>query len=142
MKSQIFNQNSKNQIILSNQFYQSKRITKYRSIFDARTNNTIVLLEIERATVYESKEFYDYIMELVNDNKTNIIIDMEKVYFMDSVFFGTLIKLLKTIDKKLGYMKLIVDYKSKPEMLSISNFEGIFEIYPNLFEAVDHNKAS
>lgn len=142
MKSQIFNQNSKKTIILSNQFYQSKRITKYRSIFDSRTNNTIVLLEIERATVYESKEFYDYIMELVNDNKTNIIIDMEKVYFMDSVFFGTLIKLLKTIDKKLGYMKLIVDYKSKPEMLSISNFDGIFEIYPNLFEAVDHNKAS
>lgn len=142
MKNQIFNTNNKKQVFLSNQFYQSKRLKKYRSIFDARTNNTIVLVDIERATVYESNEFYEYVMELVKDGKNKIIIDMEKVYFMDSIFFGTLIKLLKTINKNQGYLKLIVDYHSKPELLSISNFEGIFEIYPNLFQAIDHSKVS
>lgn len=142
MKNEIFNTNNKKHILLSKQFYQSKRIKKYRSIYDVRTNNTIVLLDIQRATVYEAKDFYDYIMELIGDNKVNLILDMDKIYFMDSVFFGTLIKLLKTIDKKNGYLKLIIDYQSKPELLSISNFEGIFEIYPNLFQAVDHNKAS
>jgi anti-anti-sigma factor len=142
MKTKIFNSSNQNGIYLSEQYYQSRRIKKYRSLYDERTNNTIVFLEIDRATVYESKEFYQYIEEIINDNKVNLIIDMENVYFMDSVFFGTLIKLLKEVDKKNGYLKLIVDYKSKPELLSISNFEGIFEIYPNLFEAVQNIQPS
>lgn len=139
MKTKIFNSSSQNGIYLSDQYYQSKRIKKYRSIYDTKINKTIVMVEIDRATVYESKEFYEYIKELLEEGKNNLIIDLDDVYFMDSVFFGTLIKLYKEITNKLGSMKLIVDYNSKPELLSISNFQGIFEIYPNLFEAINYN---
>ena len=142
MDNTIFNKNGQNGIYLSNKYYQSRKINKFRSIYDDSSENTIVMLEIDRATVYEAKDFYDYMNELLADNKNKIIIDMENVYFMDSVFFGTLIKLLKQADNKAGYIKLIVDYNSKPELLSISNFEGIFEIFPNLFEAVNKTKAS
>ncbi len=142
MDNELFNKNSQNGVYFSSKFHQSRKIHKFRSIYDSVNENTIVMMELERATVYESKDFYNYVNELLDDNKTNIIIDMENVYFMDSVFFGTLIKLLKQADKKSGYIKLIVDHKSRPELLSISNFEGIFEIYPNLFEAVNKNKAS
>ena len=61
---------------------------------------------------------------------------------MDSVFFGTLIKFLKQVTKLNGHIKLIIDHKSKPELLAISNFEGIFEIYQNLFDALNTNKPS
>lgn len=142
MESKLFNKSNSNGLQLSSKFNQSRRVSKYKSIHDESSGNTIVMVDLDRATVYDAKEFYDYVNELLDDNKTNIIIDMENVYFMDSVFFGTLIKLLKKADKNLGYIKLIVDYKSKPELLSISNFEGIFEIYPNLFEAVSTKKVS
>jgi len=138
----LFNKKGQNGVYLSSKYYQSLKVNKFRGIYDALSDNTIVMLEIDRATVYEAKEFYDYVNELLDNNKTRIIIDMENVYFLDSVFFGTLIKLLKQADKKMGYIKLIVDYSSKPELLSISNFEAIFEIYPNLFEAVNKSKAS
>ena len=114
----------------------------YRSNSGENGISSSVITEIERATVYEAKEFFEYIDKLLNENKSKIIIDLENIYFMDSVFFGTLIKLLKKADKQKGYIKLIVDYNSKPELLSISNFEGIFEIFPNLFEAVNNNKAN
>lgn len=142
MNRNLFNKKGQNGVYLSSKYYQSLKVNKYRSIYDGLTDNTIVMLEIDRATVYEAKEFYDSVNELIENNKIRIIIDMEKVYFLDSVFFGTLIKLLKQVDKKNGYIKLIVDYNSRPELLSISNFESIFEIYPNLFEAVNESKVS
>jgi anti-anti-sigma factor len=142
MESKLFNEKSKNGIRLSSNYHNSKRINKFRSIYDSLTDNTIVMLDIQRATVYEAEEFYNYVHELLEDNNNRIIIDMDGVYFIDSVFFGTLIKLLKQATKSGGHIKLIVDYNSKPELLSISNFEGIFELYPNLFEALNRAKAS
>ncbi len=142
MDNELFNKNGQNGVYFSSKYYQSRKINKFRSIYDSASENTIVMMDLDRATVYESRDFYNYVNELLENNKTKIIIDMENVYFLDSVFFGTLIKLLKKADKSLGYIKLIVDHKSRPELLSISNFEGIFEIYPNLFEAVNTNKAN
>ena len=142
MKDNLFNKRSQNGIYLSKKFYLSRKICKYKTIYDSSSDNTIVMLEIDRATVYEATEFYESINELLENGKHKLIIDIESVYFMDSVFFGTLIKLLKQADKKMGYIKLIVDHNSRPELLSISNFEGIFDIYPNLFEAINESRAS
>ena len=142
MEKKIFSNNGKNGVYFSNLFFGSQKVYKYKSIYNDNEKYTVVMTEIQRATVYESKDFYEYINSLFQENKTKIIIDLENVYFIDSVFFGTLIKLLKQADKMGGYIKLIVDFNSKPELLSISNFEGIFDIYPNLFEAVNNSKAS
>jgi len=142
MENQIFEKNGKNGVFFSDKFFGSRKIYKFRSIYDSSKDNTIIIADIERATVFEAKEFHEYVNNLLDNNKSRLIIDLEKVYFMDSVFFGTLIKLLKKADKLNGYIKLIVDYKSKPELLSISNFDGIFEIFPNLFEAVNKEKAN
>ncbi len=121
---------------------KTSKFNKFSRIYDAASDNTVVMLNIDRATVYESKDFYEYMTKLINNIETRFILDMESIYFIDSVFFGTLIKLLKQVTKMGGYIKLIVDYNSKPELLSISSFEKIFEVYPNLFEAVYKTKAS
>lgn len=142
MGNNLFNKNGHNGIQLSSKFYQSRRYQKFNSIFDTHTDNTIIMMNIERATVYEAKDFYEFLSELIDSGKNRIIVDLENVYFVDSVFFGTLIKVLKQVTKMGGYVKLIVDYKNKPELLSISSFQKIFETYPNLFEAVSKTKAS
>jgi anti-sigma B factor antagonist len=142
MKENLFKKNSLNGVQLSSNYNESKRTTKFTSLYDTNSENTVVMLNIERATVYEAKEFQDYVNTVIDDGKNRIIIDLENVYFLDSVFFGTLIKLLKKTGKNGGYIKLIVDAHSKPELLSIGNFDGIFEIYSTLFEAVAGLKAS
>jgi anti-anti-sigma factor len=121
---------------------KTSKFQKFNKIYDSSSNNTVVMLNIDRATVYEAKDFFEYMSKLIDTNASRIILDMESIYFIDSVFFGTLIKLLKRVTKMGGYIKLIVDYNSKPELLSISSFERIFEVYPNLFEAVQKTKAS
>ena len=141
MENELFNKMEKKEVKSNADFYLSRKRNRFRNLYDNATDNTIVMLEIERGTVYDAKDFYEYVSNLIENDKTRIIIDLENVYFLDSVCFGSLIKLLKLADKKLGYVKLIVDYNSKPELLSISNFEGIFEIYPNLYSALNTNKA-
>ena len=142
MRENIFNSSCKNGVYLNTRNYESKKTTRLQSIYDAGSDNTVVMVNFDRATVYEAKEFYDYVQELINDGKRKIVVDLDNVYFIDSVFFGTLIKVLKRVNKENGFVKLIVDYNSKPELLSISNFDEIFEIFPNLFEAISNNKAS
>ena len=133
---------NKNNIVLGPKYFESKRINKFKSMYDSKTENTIVMVNLDRATIYEAKDFSEYMEDLIKNNKTKLIIDIENVYFMDSVFFGTLIKFLKQVTKLNGHIKLIIDHKSKPELLSINNFEGIFEIYQNLFDALNKKKTS
>lgn len=142
MKANLFNQMGDKGVYFNTHNFESRKTTKFKSIFDATTDSTVIIVNFDRAAVNESKDFYEYIQELIFDNKTNIILDLENVYFMDSVFFGTMIKLLKRVKKDGGNIKLIVDHVKKPELLSISNFEGIFNTYSNLFDALNTNKAS
>lgn len=142
MEDNLFKKNNRNGVQLSSNYNESKRTTKFTSLYDTNSKNTVVMLNIERATVYEAKEFQEYVNKILADGKNRIIIDLENVYFLDSVFFGTLIRLLKKTGQEGGYIKLIVDAHSKPELLSISNFDGIFEIYSTLFEAISELKAS
>lgn len=142
MKDGLFKKNSQNGVQLSSNYNEPKQTTKFTSLYDTSSQNTVVMLNVERATVYEAKEFLEYVNEIIEDGKNRIIVDLENVSFLDSVFFGTLIKLLKKTGKEGGYVKLIVDAQSKPELLSISNFDGIFQIYSTLFEAVAGLKAS
>ena len=142
MKDDLFKKNSQNGVQLSSNYNESQQTTKFTSLYDTSSQNTVVMLNVERATVYEAKEFLEYVNEIIEDGKSRIIVDLENVSFIDSVFFGTLIKLLKKTGKEDGYVKLIVDAQSKPELLSIGNFDGIFQIYSNLFEAVAGLKAS
>ena len=142
MEKNLLKKDSSKSVQLSSNYRESKRTTKFTSLYDANSGNTVVMLNVERATVYEAKEFQDYIASIISDNKSKIIVDLENVYFIDSVFFGTLIKMLKLTSKEGGYIKLIVDANSRPELLSIGNFDGIFEIHSTLFEAVSGLKAS
>ncbi len=142
MRESLFKKNGQNGVHLSANYNQSKITTKFTSIYDSNSDNTVIMLNVERATVYEAKEFLEYVTEIINDGKNRIIIDLENVYFLDSVFFGALIKLLKHANKEGGYIRLIAERTNKPELLSISNFEGIFELYPNLFSAISEKKAS
>lgn len=140
MREQTINKQNEGQIIFDEKYFTSQKSTKFKFLYDSKSRNTVILVNIERGTSYEAKEFYDYVSNLVKKGQNKLIIDLESVYFLDSVFFGTLIKLLKETTKANGYLSLILNFNNKPEILTINQFEGIFETYPNLFEALSHSK--
>jgi len=140
MNVKIFNEKKNKEVVLCPYFFSSQSIYKFRNIKDYKSQNTIVMVNVERATVYEAKDFAEYMDNLIDEGNVGLIVDMENVYFMDTIFFGTMVRLLKKVNKKNGYIKLIINYNNKPELLAIRTFREIFETYPNLFEAINSKK--
>ena len=77
MENKIFNNNGRNGVYFSNQFFASQKLYKFRSIYNENEGYTLVMTDIQRATVNEAKDFYDYIETLLQEKKSKIIIDME-----------------------------------------------------------------
>ena len=140
MNVKVFNEQKNKEVVLCPYFFSSQKIYKFRNIKDYKSQNIIVMVNTERATVYEAKDFADYMDNLIDEGNIRLIVDMENVYFMDSIFFGTMVRLLKRVNKENGYVKLIINYNNKPEFLAIKTFKDIFETYPNLFEAINSKK--
>ncbi len=56
---------------------KTSKFNKFSRIYDAASDNTVVMLNIDRATVYESKDFYEYMTKLIDNIETRFILDME-----------------------------------------------------------------
>ncbi len=129
-----------NEVVLCPYFFSSQKIYKFRNLKDFKSQNTIVMVNLDRATVFETKDFTEYMDNLIDNGNVRLILDLENVYFMDTIFFGAMIRLLKRVYKENGYIKLIINYDKKPELLAIKTIQEIFETYPNLFEAINSKK--
>ncbi len=58
MRANLFSSNSKNGVYINSRNLESKKVTRLQSIYDSSTDNTVVMVNFNRATVYEAKEFY------------------------------------------------------------------------------------
>lgn len=121
---------------LSDYYNEIKRMKLFNSIHDERSNTTIIMSEVNRATIDIVSEFKEFVIKKIDEKKYNFIIDLDNVYFIDSTFFGALVHILKRVNKENGYLKLVINFENKPQLLNINRLEEIFDIYPNLFEAL------
>jgi len=99
MNVKIFNEKKNKEVVLCPYFFSSQSIYKFRNIKDYKSQNPIDMVNVERATVYEAKDFAEYMDNLIDEGNVGLIVDMENVYFMDTIFFGTMVRLLKKVGK-------------------------------------------
>ena len=85
----------------------------------------------------DTKEFNDLLHKLVDEGKTNIIVDLAEVKFMNSSGLGMLIGGLTTIKKANGNLKLARVTDKIESLLIITKLVTIFEFYPTVEEAVN-----
>ncbi len=77
--------------------------------------------------------FKNYLLQLINDGKQKIIINLSNVEYIDSTFLGTLVYILKKIDHLDGQMKLIIKENTRLfGMFDLTNMVKIFDVYNNL----------
>lgn len=84
----------------------------------------------------EAQEFNDYIHQLVEEGKKNIVIDLSKVKFMNSSGLGMLITAYTTLKNGGGIMKLAGATEKINSLLVITKLITIFENYDSVEEAV------
>ena len=84
----------------------------------------------------DTKEFNELLHKLIDEEKTNIVVDLSDVKFMNSSGLGMLIGGLTTMKKANGSLKLARTTEKIESLLVITKLITIFESYDSVDEAV------
>jgi anti-sigma B factor antagonist len=82
----------------------------------------------------KSTQFRQQINELINEGTNNILIDFNKVTFMDSSGLGALVLILKLIRGSGGKLFLMSLNDQVKMLFDLTNMNNIFEIIENKSE--------
>lgn len=102
-----------------------------------REINEIVLLDIAgEIDLYNAPEIKDIINKLVEEQKYNVIINLEKVTYIDSSGIGALISSLSNLKKYQGGLKIINVFASVRKVFELTKLTSFFEIFDSEDEAL------
>lgn len=106
-----------------------------------RENDGIAILDINgEIDLYNAPEIKEVINGLIQEQKTNVIINLEKVSYIDSSGIGALISSLSNLKKYQGGLKIINVFASVRKVFELTKLTSFFEIYDSEEEAVSKFK--
>lgn len=95
-----------------------------------RSRGDIVLLDIVgEIDLYNAPEIKDIINKLIEVQKYNVIINLEKVSYIDSSGIGALISSLSNLKKYQGGLKIINVFASVRKVFELTKLTSFFEIF-------------
>jgi anti-sigma B factor antagonist len=86
--------------------------------------------------VYTAPRLRDKITELVGEGHYNLVIDMEKVDFLDSTGLGVLVGGLKRARSHDGTLRLVCDQEKILKVFRITGLTKVFPIHATLADAL------
>lgn len=102
-----------------------------------RESGDIVIFDINgEIDLYNAPEIKEKIKDEMNKGKVNIIINLDKVSYIDSSGIGVLISSLSNLKKVGGALKLINVYASVRKVFELTKLTSFFDIYDNESDAI------
>ncbi|URA09502.1 STAS domain-containing protein [Thermospira aquatica] len=102
-----------------------------------RETGDVVIFDIKgEIDLYNAPEIKDKIKDEINKGKVNIIINLDKVSYIDSSGIGVLISSLSNLKKVGGALKLINVYASVRKVFELTKLTSFFEIYDSEADAL------
>ena len=89
---------------------------------------------------FTSEEFTEIVKALVEENKTNIIVDLENVSYINSTGLSILFRGYRTIEAADGKFMLINVKDKFRKLLSITKLDTLFEIEKDMKSALKNFK--
>ena len=83
-----------------------------------------------------SKDLETILNELIDQNKSEIVLDLEGVVYISSVGLRVLLATQKKVRPKMGDVKLVSLQPFVGEVFEMTGFTKLFSIYPNRGEAL------
>jgi len=106
-----------------------------------RENDNISIIDINgEIDLYNAPEIKDVINGLIAEQKVNVIINLEKVSYIDSSGIGALISSLSNLKKYQGGLKIINVFASVRKVFELTKLTSFFEIYDSEEEALANFK--
>lgn len=100
--------------------------------------NAIPVLELEgEVDVYTAPKIKSQLVELINNGKYKIVIDLDNVDFMDSSGLGVLVGGLKRVKPHNGAISLVCSREQILKIFKITGLTKIFSIHENQDKAYE-----
>lgn len=99
----------------------------------------VALIDLKgRVDAFNISVLHEQQAELIKAGKTNFIVDLTHVAFMDSAAMAALVSLLKGA-RQVGGDVILVEPKAEAAMriLSLTKFDRVFNMQPSRNEALD-----
>ena len=99
----------------------------------------IVKIEVqeERMDAHNSGDLKEQMLQLFDDGKCNLIIDLSAVRFVDSSGLGALVSGFKNASAREGSLKLCCLQPQVRSMFEITRLHRVFEIFASIEEALE-----
>lgn len=108
-----------------------------RSWTTVELKNVVVVKPHGEIDMNNSSHLKNFIKETyINAGKSNLIMDLSDVDYMDSSALGALLGLLRAARLNGGSLVLCGLHENLKRILKITSLEGVFKIYPNIEEAL------
>jgi len=102
-----------------------------------KTDDIIVeVVNLAKATKEQADEFKTILLNHINTGNIKIIVDLHQCDFVDSTFLSTLLIALKAVIDKGGGLKLAAPQNEVAEVLEATGMQRVFEVFPDLSEAI------
>ena len=79
----------------------------------------------------------DKVNELLDSGETRIVLNLEKVKYMDSAGIGELVACYKRAKEKEGTVKLLNPSGKVYDLLQLTKLEDVFDTFKNEQEAIN-----
>jgi len=99
----------------------------------------IVKIEVqeERMDAHNSGDLKEQMLQLFDDGKCNLVIDLTAVRFVDSSGLGALVSGFKNASAREGSLKLCSLQPQVRSMFELTRLHRVFEIFTDVDEALD-----
>jgi len=96
-----------------------------------------ICVEEERMDAHNSGDLKEQMLQLFDEGKCNLIIDLGLVRFIDSSGLGALVSGFKNASARDGSLKLCCLQPQVQSMFELTRLHRVFEIFTNLDDALD-----
>ncbi|MEZ4600535.1 MAG: STAS domain-containing protein [Syntrophotaleaceae bacterium] len=102
-------------------------------------NNAIVLIEVkeERLDAHNSSDLKGQMLNLFEEGKKDMVVDLGEVRFVDSSGLGALVSGFKNASARNGNLKLCNLQPQVQSMFELTRLHRVFEIFPDQVKAFE-----
>jgi anti-sigma B factor antagonist len=109
---------------------------------DTHNKDGIEIVDVEgEIDVYTAPRLRELLIDLVNKQHYHLIVNMEKVEFLDSTGLGVLVGGLKRVRAHDGSLDLVCTQERILKIFRITGLTKVFGIHDTVDEAIAHRKS-
>jgi anti-sigma B factor antagonist len=109
---------------------------------DHHNKDGIEIVDVEgEIDVYTAPRLRELLIDLVNNGNYQLVVNMEKVEFLDSTGLGVLVGGLKRVRAHDGSLDLVCTQERILKIFRITGLTKVFGIHDTIDEAIAHRKS-